>query len=1028
VAGTVTAQAGPSTFLTGSTVRALTAGTSTVVATTSVDGNGAYSMSVPAGTYDVQVTPPNGSTYRTSTATAMSVTTDTALDFILFQGSSGPPGTSYISGTIRDLGNAAVAGITVSDGSASATTDAQGQFRLASTDGSHTLRVSNGSGGSTAGFTLQAPITVNGDTTFAFTLPLRRLTVHLTDTTSATVPGGQVQVSAPVSDVQLAAGITATATSQTAGATSGSGGDAVMRVLPTTGSSGNAVGFAAGSPYQGRTFSLPAISADTTVPVTIDLAVQPTAVTYSGTVKDGSNNAVPNVQVAIGSATATTSNAGAFSLQTTAGDHTVTVSRSSASSFSVQFPVTLNADTAQALTLPLKQLTVHVTSGGQPISGAHAAYSAPISDFAIASGVTASGTSQSASNTTNSGGDAQLPILPTAGSAGNGVTFNANAAYQNTTYTLPALSADTTVNVAVQPFDSHLTGTVQDENSQPVSGATVGIGAQADTTDAQGHYSFYTQNGGATLSLHPSSPSVTLQAPITVSGSSSRTLTLPLKRVTFRVIDRNDQPLPNTQVAYSAPVTSFTLSPGLTATATGNESDNGSTDSNGSVRLLALPTTGSSNGNLVTPSAQAGLSPAGFALPSISSDTTILLHFQTGGSFGPVVSCGSADGSWHAANVTIACTAQAAAGLASAGDGSFGLATAVPDGSEDATAATGTRQVCDTLGACVTAGPISANKIDRKGPAITVTTPAASSSFPQGQSVTASYSCSDGGSGVASCTGTVSSGAAIDTASTGQHTFTVQSQDATGNSSSKSITYTVTPNPCAASNGGSYCQAVAGTSGLRNYWRLDATDKDIISNVRYSPGGATHSTVAGATNDGDTAHRTVNGTSGSNAWVNLTPSVDMSGRKPWTIEFWWKEGTSINYTREHVAFGGYSGRGTTGCDGAVPFCMYMTGAPSANRVLARGDTSYVLPEWTAFGGSFITSNGVPWTHMAVTYDGTTVRLYKNGVQQASFTSTVSLPTNPVTQFLTSNDATWDELALYDRALTATELQGHYSAR
>ena len=83
----------------------------------------------------------------------------------------------------------------------------------------------------------------------------------------------------------------------------------------------------------------------------------------------------------------------------------------------------------------------------------------------------------------------------------------------------------------------------------------------------------------------------------------------------------------------------------------------------------------------------------------------------------PTVSCGSADGSWHANNVDIACTASdVGSGLADSGDASFNLSTAVPAGTEDSNASTGSHDVSDGVGHTVTAGPITGNKIDRKAP------------------------------------------------------------------------------------------------------------------------------------------------------------------------------------------------------------------------------------------------------------------------------------------------------------------------
>ena len=81
--------------------------------------------------------------------------------------------------------------------------------------------------------------------------------------------------------------------------------------------------------------------------------------------------------------------------------------------------------------------------------------------------------------------------------------------------------------------------------------------------------------------------------------------------------------------------------------------------------------------------------------------------------------------------------------------------------------------------------------IDTTAPTIIVTTPTANSTYVLNQSVDASYSCSDGGSGVATCSGPVAGGSTIDTSSVGARTFTVNATDLVGNASSKTVSYTV---------------------------------------------------------------------------------------------------------------------------------------------------------------------------------------------------------------------------------------------
>lgn len=159
----------------------------------------------------------------------------------------------------------------------------------------------------------------------------------------------------------------------------------------------------------------------------------------------------------------------------------------------------------------------------------------------------------------------------------------------------------------------------------------------------------------------------------------------------------------------------------------------------------------------------------------------------------PSINCGAPDGLWHATDVSIACTAgDSGSGLANVGDASFSLSTSVPSGTETANAATGTHSVCDVAGNCATAGPVGDNMVDKKPPSINVSSPAAGGSYLLNQAVNASYSCADGGSGVATCSGKMASGSPIDMASVGSKTFTVNATDKVGNVAvPQSVSYSV---------------------------------------------------------------------------------------------------------------------------------------------------------------------------------------------------------------------------------------------
>jgi hypothetical protein len=83
--------------------------------------------------------------------------------------------------------------------------------------------------------------------------------------------------------------------------------------------------------------------------------------------------------------------------------------------------------------------------------------------------------------------------------------------------------------------------------------------------------------------------------------------------------------------------------------------------------------------------------------------------------------------------------------------------------------------------------------IDETAPSISLTTPVEGAVYTHGEQVLADYACADeaGGSGVATCSGTVADGAPVDTASIGEKTFTVEAKDAAGNSASKTVKYRV---------------------------------------------------------------------------------------------------------------------------------------------------------------------------------------------------------------------------------------------
>ena len=157
---------------------------------------------------------------------------------------------------------------------------------------------------------------------------------------------------------------------------------------------------------------------------------------------------------------------------------------------------------------------------------------------------------------------------------------------------------------------------------------------------------------------------------------------------------------------------------------------------------------------------------------------------------------------WQAADVLYNCTASDnGSGLANSSQSSFTLSTNVSPNTETGSATIPAVTIFDVAGNSTTQGPFGPFEVDKKAP--TISAPSLSVSNPVfGQSVTATYTCADGGSGVVLCaptqqstqippTASVTVTSPVDTSTVGTHTFTAYSQDLVGNASSNPLSYTV---------------------------------------------------------------------------------------------------------------------------------------------------------------------------------------------------------------------------------------------
>ena len=103
----------------------------------------------------------------------------------------------------------------------------------------------------------------------------------------------------------------------------------------------------------------------------------------------------------------------------------------------------------------------------------------------------------------------------------------------------------------------------------------------------------------------------------------------------------------------------------------------------------------------------------------------------------------------------------------------------------------GTKYTCSASNELGSAKDSVTIKQDSVDPTVDVIRPAGGGTYQLNQKLTASYTCTDSTSGDASCQGTVADGAVIPTSVAGKHTFVVTAKDNAGNTTTKSVSYTI---------------------------------------------------------------------------------------------------------------------------------------------------------------------------------------------------------------------------------------------
>lgn len=156
--------------------------------------------------------------------------------------------------------------------------------------------------------------------------------------------------------------------------------------------------------------------------------------------------------------------------------------------------------------------------------------------------------------------------------------------------------------------------------------------------------------------------------------------------------------------------------------------------------------------------------------------------------------------------------------------------------------------------------------------------------------------------------------------------------------------------------------------------------------------------------------------SGANQRISIpdSNSLDLSGQI--TISAWIKPGEQdTQYLVKKARNGTVNGYELSLSSNGKVFVRFNE-ASSGNTYRLDSSTSYP-------------TDGNTWMHVAATYDGTTIKLYINGVLDASVNKTLTIATNSIPLSLGSDDdysapmkGSLDDVRIYGRALTATEIQ------
>jgi len=622
---------GGGTAMPGTLVEALTDGTTTVVASSTTDASGGYSLSLSPGTYDLRLTPPAGSGYDVQTVQNVVIADADKRDDIVLIAKGGA-----VAGHVRGYGAVGLAGVQVeardnSTGATigSATTDDEGKYQLNIGSGTYYFYLypyTQQPAGVPNGYWYEQLYnqTITGSTTLDFALPVAKVQGTVTDSTGAPEPN--VSIAARGNGYNGSTYTYYTASTQT-------DGDGHYEILVFTGSS-NAFTVTPSAPLGTLVQSGVSVTGDMTQDFVLSEAI-----VVSGHVRGYGAAGLAGVRVeardnSTGTTVAgtTTDSEGKYELNLGLGTYyfylyPYTQQPTGAPNgywYTQLYNQTITASETLDFDLPVAKVQGTVTDSSN----------APVPNVSIA----ARGNSYDGSTYTyytasaQADGNGHYEILVFTG-ASNTFTVTPSAPLGTLVQGSVAVTADMTRDFVLSDAIT-VSGTVRGHGASGLAGVRVeardnstGTTVGGATTDDQGKYQLNMGSGTYYFYLYPYTQQPT-GAPNgywytqlynqTITGSKTLDFDLPVAEVQGTVTDSNGAPVPNVSIAARGNSYDGSLYTYYTASA--------QTDTSGHYDLMVF--TGTGTGFTVTPPPASGFSATALDNVAVSGDfaQTIILE------------------------------------------------------------------------------------------------------------------------------------------------------------------------------------------------------------------------------------------------------------------------------------------------------------------------------------------------------------------------------------------------------------------